>query len=69
MQIVLNGKNVETREGITVAELIVEQKASMPQTVLVGLNCEILEREEHATTVVSAGDEVEFLYYMGGGGR
>jgi len=33
----------------------------------VELNGEILERESFATTPVKDGDEVEFLYFMGGG--
>ena len=35
--------------------------------VTVELNGEILERESFATTQVKDGDEVEFLYFMGGG--
>lgn len=67
MRIAVSGESVETREGITVAELIVERKVKNPEYVLVGLNGEILNREEHSTTILSEGDDVDFLYYMGGG--
>lgn len=67
MRIVVNGKPVESIDGITISTLIEEQKVQTPQYVSVGLNGRILSREEFDKTVVSEGDQVEFLYFMGGG--
>ncbi|MBI3948390.1 MAG: sulfur carrier protein ThiS [Armatimonadetes bacterium] len=69
MQITVNGKSVQTREGITVTELLVEQKVKTPEYVSVELNGEILDRETFPATVVPDGATVEFLYFMGGGAR
>ena len=67
MQITANGKPAEVTGGITVAELLREQKVATPEYVSVELNGEIIAREDFATTVVFEGDKVEFLYFMGGG--
>ncbi|MHB0912743.1 MAG: sulfur carrier protein ThiS [Armatimonadota bacterium] len=67
MQIAINGKPAESTEGITVAELLIEQKVETPEYVSVELNGGILDRADFETTIVSAGDAIEFLYFMGGG--
>ena len=67
MQITVNGKTVESKDNITVAQLLKEQKVQTPEYVSVELNGEILDRRDFDTTVVSEGDAVEFLYFMGGG--
>lgn len=67
MQITANGKPTEVTGGITIEELLREQKVATPEYVSVELNGEILDRENFATTIVHEGDKVEFLYFMGGG--
>ncbi|MHB0998760.1 MAG: sulfur carrier protein ThiS [Armatimonadota bacterium] len=67
MQITVNGKLSEATDNITVAELLIEQKVKTPEYVTVEHNGEILNREDFGATVVSNGDTIEFLYYMGGG--
>lgn len=67
MQITANGKPTEVTGGITIEELLREQKVATPEYVSVELNGEILDRENFATTIVLEGDKVEFLYFMGGG--
>jgi sulfur carrier protein len=67
MNLMVNGNAVDIQEGITVTELLREQKVKLPDMVSVELNGEILERAAFATTTLEAGDTVEFLYFMGGG--
>ena len=67
MQIKVNGNSVEASDNITVDALLVEQKVKTPEYVSVELNGEILDREDFPSTIVSEGDTVEFLYFMGGG--
>ncbi len=62
----VNGKEREIAEGITVGQLLDEQRIRR-EMVTVQLNGVILEREQYDTTVLQEGDEIEFLYYMGGG--
>ena len=69
MQIVVNGEKAQLSDKITVAQLLVERKVTTPEYVSVELNGTILDRGDFATTTVSDGDVVEFLYFMGGGVR
>jgi sulfur carrier protein len=65
MKIRINGKPDAT-EAKTVAALL-QEKNIEPQMVSVELNSRIIERESYPTTPLSDGDQVEFLFFMGGG--
>ena len=69
MNLTVNGKpaSIEGKEALTIDELLAELKVETPEYVTVELNGDILERESFATTQARDGDEVEFLYFMGGG--
>ena len=56
-------------DGITVAELIEQEQIENAEYVTVTVNEEFLQREDFTTTKLKDGDEVEFLYFMGGGSR
>jgi len=59
-------KKVELQEG-TVKELLYAKKVEMPELVTVQLNGAILNISDYAATRLADGDELEFLYFMGGG--
>jgi len=67
MNIVVNGKNTDTTDGLTVSRLLIEENVKMPEMVSVELNGQILKRGDFETTTLKNDDQVEFLYYMGGG--
>lgn len=67
MKITTNGTETEVEDGITVTRLLSVRDVKMPDMVSVELNGEILERADFGTTIVREGDQVEFLYFMGGG--
>ena len=67
MNLVVNGKNADITDTLTVSELLVKEDVKMPQMVSVELNGRILKRSEFETTKLKDDDKVEFLYYMGGG--
>ena len=67
MKLIVAGKKKEYPEGITVAQLIEAEKVEMPLYVTVSVNEEFIESDAKETTVLKDGDEVEFLYFMGGG--
>ena len=70
MRITINGEVEEFGEqGLTVLRLLQVKKVESPEMVAVQLNGVFLDREGFAATVLTAGDEVDFLYFMGGGGR
>jgi sulfur carrier protein len=65
MQVKINGKTEEFSGG-TVLDLLQAKKIE-PQMVAVEVNDTVLDRNHLATTNLSDGDRVEFLFYMGGG--
>jgi sulfur carrier protein len=66
MQIQLNGENREVREGISVAELLVELKLA-GKPVAVEVNLELVTRSHHAESLLKSGDRVEVVSLVGGG--
>lgn len=67
MKLVVNGKETNFSEGLTVSQLLVEHKVKMPDMVSVELNGQILRRTEFESTALKDDDKIEFLYFMGGG--
>ncbi len=67
MKLVVNGKETNLKDNLTVSNLLVVQNVKMPEMVSVELNSRILRRSEYEQTVLKDGDKVEFLYFMGGG--
>jgi len=65
MQVKINGKPEEISGG-TILDLLQAKKIE-PQMVAVEVNDTVLDRNHLATTSLSDGDRVEFLFYMGGG--
>ena len=69
MKITVAGERKEVADGLTVAALIEQENVETPQYVTVSVNEEFLESGTFESTVLKEGDEVEFLYFMGGGAR
>ncbi len=67
MKLVINGKDVQNKDNLSVTELLAEQEVKMPDVVSVEINGSILRRTEFDNTSLKKGDKVEFLYFMGGG--
>ena len=67
MVLTIAGEKKEVDDGITVATLIEQEKVETPEYVTVSVNEEFVENSSFDTFVLKDGDEVEFLYFMGGG--
>ena len=67
MKLVVNGKDVNSKDGISVSEILIEQNVKMPDMVSVELNGNIIPRANFDSMNLKEGDKVEFLYFMGGG--
>lgn len=67
MKVIVNGENLEVEKNLNIDELLIAAKAEQPEYVTVQLNGEFVQREDFAKIFVNDGDEVEFLYFMGGG--
>ncbi|MBQ8139509.1 MAG: sulfur carrier protein ThiS [Lachnospiraceae bacterium] len=67
MTITVAGEKKEYKEGLTLPELLELENVEMPEYVTVSINEEFVDSDKKATTVLKEGDNVEFLYFMGGG--
>jgi sulfur carrier protein len=65
MQVTINGKAEEIPAG-SLLDLL-RAKNIEPQMVAVEVNDRMVERDHLGTTSLNEGDQVEFLFYMGGG--
>jgi sulfur carrier protein len=70
MKVIVNGEVFEAGDSaLTVARLLQLKEVESPDMVSVQLNGEVIDRGLYETTPVAADDEIEFLYFMGGGAR
>lgn len=67
MKIKVNGVLQEVETGLSIAGLLVRNNVEQPDMVSVQLNGEFVQRDRLAVTAFQDGDEVDFLYFMGGG--
>ena len=68
-KISVNGKAQEVEGSVSIAELIKLNKVAQPSMVSIQLNGQFVNRDEFNSTKVSDGDELDFLYFMGGGSK
>lgn len=67
MKILVNGNQRHLDAAVTVAQLLTLEQVKMPQMVTVELNGKILRPNQYEQTILGEGDQVEFIYFMGGG--
>jgi sulfur carrier protein len=66
-KIQVNGKEQEYESSVSIIELIRLNNVQQPEMVSVQLNGEFVDRKNYSSTLLKANDEVDFLYFMGGG--
>ena len=64
MTITVAGVKKEVADGLTVAQLVIDENVETPQYVTVTINDEFVESGQFAETVIKDGDSIEFLYFM-----
>lgn len=69
MQITVSGTKKEVKDGLKLTALFVQENVETPEYVTVSINDEFIDGDKKETTVLKEGDNVEFLYFMGGGSR
>lgn len=67
MTITVAGVKKEVKDGLTIAQLIADEKVETPQYVTVSVNDDFVDSSAFDSTVLKENDNVEFLYFMGGG--
>lgn len=66
MQIILNGEKTEQKEGLSIAGLLTQLNIGLEQ-VAVEANLEIVPKANYETHLLSDGDKIEIVHFVGGG--
>lgn len=66
-KIKVNGETQDVQLPLTVEQLIRQNNVEQPDMVSVQLNEKFVDPNEFASRHINEGDEVDFLYFMGGG--
>lgn len=70
MQIKVNGETNKLDDiEVSLSKLLELKKVESPEMVAVQLNGEFVEINNYSDTYLKSGDEIEFLFFMGGGSR
>ena len=67
MTITVTGVKKEVADGMTLAQLVVDEKVETPEYVTASVNEEFISSSSFEDTVLKDGDNIEFIYFMGGG--
>jgi len=68
MLVKINGVQEKLIEdGLNITRLLKVKDVASPDMVSVQLNGEIIERKKYGSTTLKENDELDFLYFMGGG--
>lgn len=68
MIIMVNGEKQTLEESvISIAELLILHKVAKPDMVSVQLNGRFVDKKEYGAKKISDNDEIDFLYFIGGG--
>lgn len=66
-KIIVNGEAQEVQLPLTLTELIKQNNVTQPEMVSVQVNDDFADRTEWDSIQIKEGDNVDFLYFMGGG--
>lgn len=67
MTITVTGVKKEVADGLTLAQLVIDEKVETPEYVTASVNDDFVSSSSFEETVLKDGDNVEFIYFMGGG--
>jgi len=68
MKLIINGKEENIAENeLSLSKLLTLKDVKFPQMVSVQLNGEFVKTDFYESKILKENDNVEFLYFMGGG--
>jgi sulfur carrier protein len=67
MKIIVGGKSKDYPEDLSLSSLIKQENVETPEYVTVALNDDFVESGTFGDVILKEGDNIEFLYFMGGG--
>ncbi|MDR0547489.1 MAG: sulfur carrier protein ThiS [Dysgonamonadaceae bacterium] len=66
-KITVNGKAQELEKAVSLLELLALNNVAQPDMVSIQLNGAFVLKDDYETIAINDGDEIDFLYFMGGG--
>lgn len=67
MEIIVNGEQLQLPEQIVYVSELLDYFKLQDKVVVVEINGEILEKNEHQNTRLSDRDRIEIVHFVGGG--
>ena len=67
MKLTISGEVKEYKDGTSLVELIEAEKVQTPEYVTVSVNDDLHGARDFDKITLKDGDNIEFLYFMGGG--
>jgi sulfur carrier protein len=68
MRFSVNGEQNEIDDvRVNISKLLELRRVESPEMVAVQVNGEFVDMKNYSSTYLKTGDDVEFLYFMGGG--
>ncbi|MBT2680597.1 sulfur carrier protein ThiS [Bacillus sp. ISL-35] len=67
MKVVVNGNTMELPDSINRLSLLLEHFNLEEKVVIIEQNLQIIDKNSHAETMLSDGDRIEIVHFVGGG--
>jgi sulfur carrier protein len=67
VEIVINGTTREVTDNVSLQQLVANLNLT-PERIAVELNREVIRQAQWMETILKAGDRVEIVHFVGGGG-
>ncbi|WP_079506829.1 sulfur carrier protein ThiS [Mesobacillus jeotgali] len=67
MELIINGEAINIPDDIKTAAALLNYFQLEDKVLIVELNEAILEKSTHQDTILSAGDRIEIVHFVGGG--
>ncbi|UZW66517.1 sulfur carrier protein ThiS [Priestia flexa] len=67
MNLIINGKSVDIDSSIQTVSQLLESRDLHEKVVIVELNKKILQKQDHEKALLSEGDLLEVVSFVGGG--
>ncbi|AQX55973.1 sulfur carrier protein ThiS [Priestia flexa] len=67
MNLIINGKSVDIDSSIQTVSQLLESRDLHEKVVIVELNKKILQKQDHEKALLSEGDLLEIVSFVGGG--
>ncbi|RSD28647.1 sulfur carrier protein ThiS [Mesobacillus subterraneus] len=67
MKVVINGNAMELPDTVNLVSLLLEHFNLEEKVVIIEQNQQIIDKNLHAETILSDGDRIEIVHFVGGG--